>query len=299
MDWNHLFGPIADIGDSDKAIFGTKPIIPKAPDITDSTKTAISADTANLPDIENVASKYNTFNAAEIEKMLTNTVPDLKGIEGNVSKNLLGETSGDIPEDVRAQMLNSAAGHALSGGFGGSAMGRNLQARDLGLTSLQMFQQGMDSSSRWLSTAKSTLNAPLFDVSSMFLSPGQVYTSDQYKFQRNVMAAEVAAAPDPTVRGRFDTDMQMIGMAASMFGMKSNFQGPPNGQQNPQTPQPGNQSPPPQYAPPPQGNNPSQAPYQDPYESPDYGGSPGGEDMGGGMGGMGDEGLGAGMGGFM
>jgi hypothetical protein len=51
--------------------------------------------------------------------------------------------SGKISADVQANLARSGAFKALSGGFGaGGEMGRNLQARDLGLTSLDLQQQG-------------------------------------------------------------------------------------------------------------------------------------------------------------
>lgn len=53
--------------------------------------------------------------------------------------------SGRISADVQANLARSGAMRALQGGFGAdSGMGRNLQARDLGLTSLDLMGKGYD-----------------------------------------------------------------------------------------------------------------------------------------------------------
>lgn len=100
-------------------------------------------------------------------------IPDLDTINAGVSGNIASMVSGQIPSDVAAQVARSGAAKAFAGGFGGSQRAGGLVARDLGLTSLQLTQQGLDSASRWLSTARSTMNAPQMDVTSMFITPQQ------------------------------------------------------------------------------------------------------------------------------
>jgi len=60
-----------------------------------------------------------------------------------VDENAAAMMSGRISADTQANLARSSAMRALSGGFGaGSEMGRGLSARDLGLTSLDLMQQG-------------------------------------------------------------------------------------------------------------------------------------------------------------
>lgn len=52
---------------------------------------------------------------------------------------------GEIPQDVQDQVRRNAAMQSISGGFGtSSGMGRNLVARDFGLTSLDLMGQGFN-----------------------------------------------------------------------------------------------------------------------------------------------------------
>jgi hypothetical protein len=98
-------------------------------------------------------------------------------------------------------------------------MGRNLEARDLGLTSLQLTQQGLNAAERWLAGTKALAVPGQFDVSAMFLSPAQrvsaTVANNTGQFNRDLMAANVAAAPDPTMRAIGGLFSQVGG---SLFG---------------------------------------------------------------------------------
>lgn len=59
----------------------------------------------------------------------------------------MGETASDfskglIPEDVKAQLETITGEKVVKGGMGSSQAGRNLVARDFGLTSLQLMEKG-------------------------------------------------------------------------------------------------------------------------------------------------------------
>ena len=91
-----------------------------------------------------------------------------------------------------------------------------LQARDLGLTSLQMTQQGLSSAERWLATVRNT-QAPMMDVTSMFISPSQKFAAMEAKWQRDLYAETMAAAPDPEQRGKMDSEMALAGMILGIY----------------------------------------------------------------------------------
>lgn len=60
-------------------------------------------------------------------------------LQGNNTNQFL---RGQIPLDVQTQVKNNAAQTSLFGGYGGSQVARNLTARDLGLTSLDLIGRG-------------------------------------------------------------------------------------------------------------------------------------------------------------
>ena len=76
--------------------------------------------------------------------MLAAADPRALELSAIADENAAANMSGRISADVQANLARSSAVRALQGGFGASSeMGRGLSARDLGLTSLDLQQQGM------------------------------------------------------------------------------------------------------------------------------------------------------------
>lgn len=101
--------------------------------------------------------------------MLERAIPGYSKLRDKTTANITDWLAGKVPQDVSDQVMRSAAGRSLYGGFGGSGMARNLSARDLGLTSLDIMGKGMDAASKWITAARSGVSQ--FDVSSMFIRP--------------------------------------------------------------------------------------------------------------------------------
>jgi hypothetical protein len=103
----------------------------------------------------------------------------------------------------------------LSGGFGaGSGFGRALTARDLGLTGMQIQNQGLAQAQNFIQQQRTFGMVQPFSVSSMFITPSQrinaLSQQNQQQYNRDLQAAQVAAMPDPT--------MAAIGGAISSAG---------------------------------------------------------------------------------
>jgi hypothetical protein len=103
---------------------------------------SIGASTAALPGAQNLAGLQNTFNAAELDRLLESAVPGLKGMQTQRAGNTAAFLRGEIPSDVGSSVYRGAVGRSLEGGYGGSPAGRNLVARDLGRTSLDLMRLG-------------------------------------------------------------------------------------------------------------------------------------------------------------
>lgn len=207
--------------------YGEKPKVPKFKpiDLTQEQSATIAGNASNLPASEALASRINLFNQSEYDKMLESSLPGYANIKSKISQNIQSELAGNIPEDVAMEIQRRSAAQSFSGGFAGSGMAKNLTARDLGLTSLNLTQQGLDSTMRWMSQAK----APQFDVSSMFISPMQRAAFSTYerdtKFNRDWLKNQVAAAPDPFMAALGDAfiqeESQIMSMAGSAAGASS------------------------------------------------------------------------------
>jgi hypothetical protein len=77
------------------------------------------------------------------QKLIAQADPRAKELAALVDENASAMLSGRISADMQANVARSSAMRALQGGFGASGqMGRGLTARDLGLTSLDLMEQG-------------------------------------------------------------------------------------------------------------------------------------------------------------
>ena len=77
-------------------------------------------------------------------RMLASADPRALELSAIADENAAAMMSGRISADTQANLARSSAMRALQGGFGASSqMGRGLAARDLGLTSLDLQQRGM------------------------------------------------------------------------------------------------------------------------------------------------------------
>ena len=101
--------------------------------------------------------------ASELEAAL----PGYKNIVQSMSKATQDMISGKLPGDVQAQISQMTAEKNLQGGRYGGIAG-NLTARDLGLTSLQLSQQGQVSAKSLLELVTTKLMPPQIDVSKIF-----------------------------------------------------------------------------------------------------------------------------------
>jgi hypothetical protein len=212
--------------------YGKKPKVPDYTpvDPTAEQASAIAGNLANLPEAQKLAEKSNLFNIGQLQKMLRSIMPGYDGIQAKQGQLVQDQLSGNIPKDVQDAVQRSAAAQALGGGYAGSGAHRNLVARDFGMTSYQMTQQGMDSATRWMAMSAQMAQPLMMDATSMFLSPQQriaySFQNRENQFNTQWMKNQIKAAPDPwraALGDAFIEDerqmMEMVGSVAGMAGM--------------------------------------------------------------------------------
>lgn len=202
------------------AVMEKAPSIPKLPvvDLTKEQLNAISANAAALPGAESLAGNINQFNLDQWLKSMKFAFPQFEQARDLITGNAMSLARGEIPKDVSENIQRSAAVRALGGGFSGSGMQGALTARDLGTTSLNLMTQGANALERWISNIR-TPNP--FDVTSMFVSPQQLYTTKNeqnlQQFQRKYIANLNAAhyAPMSRIGRGLDAALDIV---ASYYG---------------------------------------------------------------------------------
>jgi hypothetical protein len=202
-------------------IFGSKPKVAPWENILlgQEQQKALGADIGAFPQISQLGDLYSSYLQDSISKVL----PEYKNIlaeGGQTTQDILQQADplikGEIPPDVAAAVQRSSAYQSLLSGTAGSQMAKGLTARDLGLTSLNLMQQGTqmagqgaNAMQRWNQIASGTV----YDPSQMFVTPAQQAALDlkneemQQAVQQNRF--NVAAAPSPEAQGLYNTFLAM------------------------------------------------------------------------------------------
>ena len=211
--------------------YGKKPTVPELTPIdVDATQQAtVAGNQASFADIAKLAAGVNTFNQDQLGALIDRVLG--VGARQQIQENLASQLRGEIPLDVRNAIYRGGAERSTAtNAFGGGGFTRNIEARDLGLTSLDITNKALSSAEGWLNTSRS----PTFDVTSMFFSPQQRLGFQQQQqvaqYQNDLTKAGVAAAPDPNMAAlgqAFDSSFNsletvggLLGGAASSYGMQ-------------------------------------------------------------------------------
>lgn len=161
--------------------------VPTVPNPTTTAAAANAGNAANLPGFEGVASNLNNFNEQQLLGQYNMAIPNYAALTQTASGNAMSELHGNVPSDVINQLLQGAAERGITGGVPESANSNAAYLRALGLTSIGQQQTGMTNLHQLSADAPI---APLFNPSSMFVSPEQQ--------QEAQMAANLyASAPQP------------------------------------------------------------------------------------------------------
>ena len=200
-----------------KAIFGSKVKVPEFKEIDPDVEVQKAFDSIQeqLPQAQRISRNIAEADADTTLAVLEKIAPGTRDIIQQQVANLQSGLRGELPADVQRAITDRAAARSVQGGFGGSQFARNLELRDLGLTSLQRIDTAMGQSAQALSQYASM--TPRTSVSSMFLSPQDRLTFAQaernQQFQRDYEAAKAKAAANPIAQGLFGAAVSIGGAA--------------------------------------------------------------------------------------
>ena len=206
------------------AIFGGRPVVPTWNNINltgigGQQDAATAGNAQALPGLEALAGGVDTFNQDQLTQLMNNVMPGFSESSATAGKNIQSEISGQIPTDVSNAIQSSDAAKSITGGFGGSELSKTLTARDLGLTSLDLTNQGMSSLESWSSNLDKMFAPGEFNVSSMFVDPQTEFTdtmqNQEQAYSQQWLSNQVSAMPNPAAAGLFK---YLSGMGSGMVG---------------------------------------------------------------------------------
>jgi len=212
------------------SIFGSKVKVPKLKeiDIDKELDKAFQSVRERLPEAQQTAQSLGEADADTALAVLERFAPGTRDLISQQVSNLQSGLRGELPADVQRAVTDNAAARAQAGGFGGSRAAGNLELRDLGLTSLNRIDTAMAQTGQTLANFRN-LGARGPTASSMFLSPAQRIGFEQNErnaqFNRDAMAAQARAQPDPIVSGLANTVGTVAGGALGGSGLASGLGG--------------------------------------------------------------------------
>lgn len=197
-------GLIQSIGGfgSDEDLYGKKPVVPPRIDFEQLTQENI----ALLPSLKNLAS----LSTDALADLMERAMPGYKTLRDSTTGSIQNLLTGQATDYERNTLRRIGAELGVESGQVGGDFG-NYKTLGVSLQFLnQRTQQGLSSAQQWIAQSQSRT----FDFSKMF----KTREDAQFDWQRDWLAAQVEAAPDPAKRGAFDSEMAFIGMVLSAYG---------------------------------------------------------------------------------
>lgn len=206
-----------DGGDtSDKAIYGSKPVVPGPIDYGPTLQRAVQSNIDLLPSLK----ELGLLSTDAFTEMLERALPGFGRLRDTTTGIIQDKLEGKIPKDVLRLLERNAAERGVTLGTSGSQFNEYDELRNLGLTSLAVQNEGLAQNMSWLNQNR----ANTFDFTKFFQGKDEAVRQTEFNWSRDWLAAQVASAPDPQARGAFDAEMGFIGQVMSVYGGGPGYQ---------------------------------------------------------------------------
>ena len=198
-------------------LFGKKVKVPEFVkiDADEQQGAAISGNRKYVGEAAKLALEQQAADQAALEQGLKQAIPNYDGLVGGQRDIIDDFLAGSVPKDVADKMADRAAARGIDTGTQGSQAASFNELRNYGITSLDMKREGVGMAQNYIAQQSAYGMAKPMSVTSMFFSPQQRLaheTSERnLKFQRDMAAEKMAAAPDPRWTG-------VAGIAATAAG---------------------------------------------------------------------------------
>lgn len=171
-----------------------------------------------------LANQVNNFQLGQALRGYNRIQPYFSQLQAQIGRNALSFAKGELPSDVVSSIGRAAAERGFANGLAGGANGAgagtalgSLNLRNLGLSSLQLSQQGSQLGMA-LNSQAGALAPALFDVSSQFVTPAIALAAQQFNAgainQTNQLNAGYANA----------ANTQNVGLANALLQQQSQNQ---------------------------------------------------------------------------
>lgn len=183
-----------------------------------------------LPQDISLAQKVTDANQSMLNKLYEENVPGFKNIQDQRASLIQDFLAGRLPADVQSSIERSSAAKGLGLGISGSPIQRNLTARDLGRTSLDLMNYGLGQVPGYFSSTP--IASPTDPLTFAGPSPNQLINiRGQERAQKmNIMAQAAGIGGQTEAWANY---LNQVGGALAGYGMGGGSFGGGGGSQNP------------------------------------------------------------------
>ena len=187
---------------------------------------AIKQNIASLQSGTELATKTTAAEQTLLEQQLRRAIPGYDQLISQASQNIGANLRGEMSPEAKRNVQRFAAQQSLGSGYGSeSGMGTFSAIEKYARGSEARQQAGLAQAQSFIQQQRTMGMAQPFSVSSMFITPSQRINlslqENQFQYQRDMAAAQVAAQPDPMMAAIGGSLSNIGGMAfgSGMGGM--------------------------------------------------------------------------------
>ena len=182
---------------------------------------SISSNLASFGKSKQLAEQTSAADQDILMANLEKAMPGYGKLIGGAGSAIGSMIRGELPMADQGMTMRRAAEGGMAGGMSSSQAGRNLVARDLGLSQIQMVQGGLGALNPLLSTVRNTAVANPMSLSASYVSPAH-WTQNamsENRFAHQNALARAGAKSANRFGNRLSGAMQSVGgmMAGGMF----------------------------------------------------------------------------------
>lgn len=167
-------------------------------------KAAISSNLASFDSAKELADRTTMADQERLESIISRTLPDYRNMLSGAGSAISNMIAGNLPMADQGMIMRQAAERGGALGLGSSQAGRNLTARDLGISQVQMMNQGLNAFNSFSSNLRQNYTVNPMSQASMYMTPqqwvGNAMRDNQFAHGAAVRKAQSDAANNPLNR---------------------------------------------------------------------------------------------------
>lgn len=193
-----------------------------------SQESAIAANLASFPRARELADMTSQADQERLDSVLASIYPQYRETALSAGGAIQDMIAGRLPFQDQQMTMRRAAERSMLGGYANTQAGRNLTARDLGLSSLQMTQAGLGAFNQLSSNVRSNFTVNPMSTAFSYMSVPQYVQNEigenQFRYQALVGKRQSDAAN--SFQSRLGAGLSSVGgmmVGSAMMGGGGSF----------------------------------------------------------------------------